>query len=73
MLVTTGGQERTADEYRALLAASGFLLARVIATGLASSIVEAVPASRTLAALGREPSAASGDGSPGLCLARLLT
>ena len=44
MLVGPGGQERTADEYRALLDSAGFRLARVIPTQSAVSIVEAVVA-----------------------------
>jgi hypothetical protein len=43
MLVGPGGRERTVDEYRALLDASGFRLSRVIATALEFSILEAVP------------------------------
>jgi hypothetical protein len=43
MLVVLGGQERTADEYGALLAASGFALQRVISTRSPLSIIEAVP------------------------------
>jgi hypothetical protein len=41
MLVGPGGQERTADEYRALLSKAGFNLVRVIPTASAVSIVEA--------------------------------
>ena len=44
MLVGPGGQERTEDEYRPLLAKAGFRLARVVPTESAVSIVEAVPA-----------------------------
>jgi hypothetical protein len=44
MMVVTGGQERTEGEYRALLAASGFALRRVIATPVAESLLEATPA-----------------------------
>lgn len=42
MLVGPGGRERTADEYRTLLARAGFRLTRVIPTDSAISIVEAV-------------------------------
>jgi hypothetical protein len=44
MLAITGGQERTAEEYRRLLAAAGFALTRVIGTAVAESLVEGVPA-----------------------------
>jgi ubiquinone/menaquinone biosynthesis C-methylase UbiE len=44
MLVMTGGRERTEEEFRALLDASGFRLARVVATPSPVSIIEAVPA-----------------------------
>ena len=44
MLVMTGGLERTEDEFRKLLDASGFRLARVINTESPISIVEAEPA-----------------------------
>jgi hypothetical protein len=43
MLVGPGGQERTAAEYRNLLGQAGFDMIRVVPTGSASSIVEAVP------------------------------
>ena len=43
MLVMTGGKERTAAEFQALLAAAGFKLLRVIPTDLPPSIVEAQP------------------------------
>jgi len=43
MLVLTGGRERTPDEYRSLLARSGFRLNRVIPTGLDFVILEALP------------------------------
>ena len=42
-----GGQERTEAEYRALLAAAGFTLARVIPTGTRLSIVEGAPVKGT--------------------------
>ena len=41
MLVMTGGRERTEDEYRALLAAAGFELTRVIVTPLELGVLEA--------------------------------
>jgi hypothetical protein len=43
MLVVTGGQERSADEHRVLLAQAGLRLARVIPTASTLSIIEAVP------------------------------
>lgn len=42
MLVGPGGQERTAEEYAALLARAGFRMERVIPTASAVSIVESV-------------------------------
>ena len=42
MLVFTSGRERTAAEYRALLAAAGLRLRRIVATRTAVSLVEAV-------------------------------
>ncbi|MGW2642833.1 methyltransferase [Streptomyces sp. NPDC001348] len=45
MMVLSGGQERTADEFRRLLAAAGFTLSRILPTRSPSSVVEAVPAS----------------------------
>jgi hypothetical protein len=44
MLVVAGGQERTTDEYRSLLAAAGFDLARTVATESAVFVIEATPA-----------------------------
>lgn len=44
MLVYAGGQERTEQEYRDLLARAGFALQRVIPTACNSSILEARPA-----------------------------
>lgn len=41
MLALTGGQERTEDEYRALLTKAGFHLIRVVPTASAVSVVEA--------------------------------
>ena len=42
MLVGPGGQERTAEEYGALLGKAGFRLTRVVPTPSAVSVVEAV-------------------------------
>jgi hypothetical protein len=44
MLTVAGGRERTADEYRDLLAPAGFRVERVVPTASAVSIVEAAPA-----------------------------
>lgn len=44
MLVLPGGMERTADEYRELLARSGFRLDRIVPTPTEVSVVEATPA-----------------------------
>jgi hypothetical protein len=43
MLAVPGGRERTADEYRELLAPAGFRVARVVPTDSPVSVVEAVP------------------------------
>ncbi len=43
MLVMTGGKERTAEEYRQLLARAGFRLNQVIPTSPDLSIIEALP------------------------------
>ena len=43
MLAITGGQERTVEEYRHLLATGGFTLTNLIGTAVADSLVEAVP------------------------------
>jgi hypothetical protein len=43
MMVLTGGRERTVQEYRELLAASGFRLNQVIAVPSDFSIIEAIP------------------------------
>jgi SAM-dependent methyltransferase len=43
MLVTAGGEERTEPQYRALLDASGFDLARIIPTASPLSLIEALP------------------------------
>lgn len=42
MLVLPGGRERTQDEFEALLAAAGFRLSQVVATGTRMSVLEAV-------------------------------
>jgi hypothetical protein len=42
MLVRTGGRERTETEYRAFLAEAGLRLERIVPTGAAVSLVEAV-------------------------------
>ena len=42
MLTLPGGQERTEEEYRQLLAKAGFRLMRVVPTESAVSVVEAV-------------------------------
>ncbi len=42
MLVMAGGLERTADEFRALLAEAGFELTRIVPTKSASHVIEAV-------------------------------
>jgi hypothetical protein len=44
MLVGPGGQERTEEEYRALLEKAKLRLTRVVPTPSAVSVVEAVPA-----------------------------
>ncbi|MGK3970028.1 methyltransferase [Sorangium sp. So ce118] len=44
MLIACGGRERTEPEFRALLAAAGFRLARVFPTASATTVIEAVPA-----------------------------
>jgi hypothetical protein len=43
MLAITGGQERTAEKYRELLAGAGFALTSVTATAVAESWIEGVP------------------------------
>jgi ubiquinone/menaquinone biosynthesis C-methylase UbiE len=43
MMMITGGRDRTAAEYRALLAAAGFTMTQVIATASERSIIEAIP------------------------------
>jgi hypothetical protein len=49
MLVFPGGQERTTDEYRALLVAADFTLDRIIATRSRVSLLEATPTQGPLA------------------------
>jgi hypothetical protein len=44
MLIVPGGRERTEKEFRALFAAAGWRLSRVIPTAVAESIVEGIPA-----------------------------
>ncbi len=46
MLVSPGGAERTPEEYRALLAAAGFILTRIVPTKSPFSIIEAVKAGK---------------------------
>jgi hypothetical protein len=43
MLVMTSGRERTAEQFRVLLAAAGFELMRIVSTGSPVSVVEAKP------------------------------
>ena len=43
MLSQLGGQERTREEYEALLRKAGFRFTRVVETNSPASIVEAVP------------------------------
>ncbi|MEV8533606.1 methyltransferase [Streptomyces sp. NPDC051211] len=43
MMVLSGGQERTAEEFRTLLDAAGFTLTRILPTLSPSSAIEAVP------------------------------
>jgi predicted O-methyltransferase YrrM len=44
MLLVAGGRERTAEEYRALLAEAGFAVTRIMPTLTPASVIEAVPA-----------------------------
>jgi O-methyltransferase domain len=44
MLVCTGGRQRSEEEFRGLLAASGFRLSRVVPTAAGLSVVQAEPA-----------------------------
>ncbi|GAA2780665.1 methyltransferase [Streptomyces showdoensis] len=43
MMVLSGGQERTAEEFRTLLDAAGFTLTRILPTASPSSVIEAIP------------------------------
>src|SRR5262249_13694104 len=43
MLLITGGRERTAKEYEALLTGAGLALTRIVATSSPASVIEAVP------------------------------
>jgi O-methyltransferase domain len=43
MLAITGGRERTEAEYRDLLAAAGFRLARIVPTPSPTYVLEAAP------------------------------
>jgi hypothetical protein len=43
MLVMTGGKERTAEEYRRLLAGAGFRISEVTLTSSEFSVIEALP------------------------------
>jgi hypothetical protein len=43
MLALPGGRERTADEFRALFESAGFQMTRVVETGTALDVVEAIP------------------------------
>ncbi|WP_437733798.1 methyltransferase [Sorangium sp. So ce1335] len=44
MMLVGGGRERTEAEFRALLAAAGFRLTRVLPTASANAVIEALPA-----------------------------
>ena len=44
MLVRTGGRERTANEFRDLLAQAGLRVTRIVATAAPVSVIEAVRA-----------------------------
>jgi hypothetical protein len=44
MMTLTGGAERTAREFKSLLARAGLTMMRVIPTATSASIVEAQPA-----------------------------
>jgi O-methyltransferase domain len=47
MMVMNGGRERTEAQYRALLAAAGITLTRVVPTGGAMNVIEGVPSDAT--------------------------
>jgi len=63
MLVGPGGQERTEQEYARLLAQAGFRLTRVVPTGSAASVIEAVPAESDTAVAPLDSKAESGLGA----------
>jgi hypothetical protein len=44
MLVLSGGRERTAGEFRSLLAAAGFTLTSIVPTASQWSVIETSPA-----------------------------
>ena len=44
MLLVAGGRERTAEEYRALLAGAGFAVRRIVPTRSPASVIDAIPA-----------------------------
>ena len=44
MLAITGGQERTAEEYKSLLDKGGYRMTRIVPTDSPVSVVEGVPA-----------------------------
>src|SRR5262249_31899752 len=44
LVMTVGGKERTADEFAALFASSGFRLNRIVSTSRPICVIEAVPA-----------------------------
>jgi hypothetical protein len=43
LVMTVGGKERTAQEFEALFASSGFRLGRIVPTSRPISIIEALP------------------------------
>jgi hypothetical protein len=43
MLTITGGRERTADDFTAMLEATGFRLVRIVPTGSPMSVIVAAP------------------------------
>jgi O-methyltransferase domain len=43
MLIMPGGRERTAEEFRALFARSGFEMTRIVKTQSPLNVIEAVP------------------------------
>ena len=44
MMVVTGGRQRSEAEFRALYAAAGFTLSRLVPTPAASCVIEGLPA-----------------------------